>query len=170
MLTLRAAVEANGVDSLALRSWLSGRLPEYLVPDRVIVVDEFPITANGKLDQAALRPAPVPISPAEPGTAAERDLSRIWSELLGVCYVGLDDDVFSLGANSMTVLAVVGRVNQELGWTLPSHVVYSVRTVRGLAAHAQGSAAIDDPELRRKLERRATLRRKARSRRHEAAE
>jgi amino acid adenylation domain-containing protein len=169
-LTLRAAVEANGVDGLALRSWLAARLPEYLVPERVTVVDEFPMTANGKLDQAVLRPDPVPTRPAEPSTAAERELNRIWSELLDVPRIGLDDDVFSLGANSMTVLAVAGRVKRELGWILPTHLVYSVRTVRGLAAHVQGSVATDDPELRLNLERRAALRRKARSRRHEATE
>jgi hypothetical protein len=169
-LALWAAVEASGVDGRELRSWLAGRLPDYLVPDRIAVVDQFPMTANGKLDQAALRPLPTATRPAEPGTAVERELNRIWSELLGLPDVGLDDDVFLLGANSMTVLAVCGRVKRELGWALPAHVVYAARTVRGLAAHVQGFPTTGNVDLWHNIERRAGLRRRARSRRRDATE
>ncbi|MGH3116245.1 MAG: phosphopantetheine-binding protein, partial [Gaiellales bacterium] len=169
-LALRAAVEASGVGGQELRSWLAGRLPDYLVPDRIAIVEQFPMTANGKLDRAALRPVPTATRPAEPGTAVERELNRIWSELLDLPDVGLDDDVFLLGANSMTVLAVSGRVKRELGLALPAHVVYAARTVRGLAAHVQGFTATDDVDLRQSVERRAALRRRVRSRRRDATE
>jgi amino acid adenylation domain-containing protein len=167
-LTLRAAVEANGIDGRELRRWLAGRLPDYAVPARIAVVEAFPMTANGKLDRAALCPEPDTARSTESHTAIERELGRIWSELLDLHNIGLDDDVFAWGANSMTVLAVTERIKQEMGRDLPAHVVYTVRTVHGLAGYLQGSTAADDSELRRKAEGRATLRRKAALRRHNA--
>lgn len=175
MLTLRAAVEASGADGGALRSWLAGRVPEYLVPDQITVVDRFPMTANGKLDQTALRgeatgPGAGALS-EEPRTETERELARIWAELLDVPRIGLDDDVFSLGANSMIVLSAVNRMRRELGWVVPSHLLYSVRTVRGLATHTREPNAAEESGLRRRLERRATMvRRSPRFRRGSAGE
>ncbi|MGW4210341.1 amino acid adenylation domain-containing protein [Lentzea sp. NPDC004789] len=163
LLSLRAAVEAAGVDGAALRSWLAGRVPDYLVPDRVTVVDEFPMTANGKLDEAALDAGPDAddVPSAEPRTAIERTLTGLWAELLGLRRVGPDDDVFALGANSMTVLAMAARLRRDLSLDVPVHVLYSVRTARGLAQQARTTDAGVDPELRQRLQRRAGLMRKA---------
>ncbi|WP_026424303.1 non-ribosomal peptide synthetase [Actinokineospora inagensis] len=162
--TLHAAVEAGGVSGRELRSWLASLLPDYAVPSQIAVVEAFPMTANGKLDRAALLPEPSAEPPGE-RPELEHKVGRIWSELLGLPAIGLDDDVFACGADSMTVLAVTERIRQDLGRAVPAHVVYTVRTVHGLASYLRDSAAVDDSGLREATERRAAVRRKARSRR-----
>ncbi|MFD0772351.1 amino acid adenylation domain-containing protein [Streptomonospora algeriensis] len=141
--TLRAAVEATGVDGHELRQWLQERVPGYLVPDRVHVFGAFPATENGKLDYGALQRASreqpaVPVGPR--GDNPEMDvLIGIWQELLGEEGITPNSDFFRLGANSITVLALSSRLQQELGWEVPAHVVYSARTVRAIADYARSS-------------------------------
>ncbi|WP_435109854.1 amino acid adenylation domain-containing protein [Nocardiopsis synnemataformans] len=141
--TLRAAVEADGVDGDHLRRWLQERLPGYLVPDRVHVFGAFPLTENGKLDHASVRQRSRGTSVTKVGPSTEDgetdSLIRIWVDLLGEEEIMPESDFFRLGANSITVLALSARLHQELGWDVPTHVVYSVRTVRGIADYARSS-------------------------------
>jgi len=102
-------------EAAALRDFLGACLPEYMVPAKFVFVDVFPLTPNGKVDRKAL-PAPVHQFVASPGNVAseprtdtERQVSAIWRELLGIGEIGLDDDVFDLGADSlMAVMAITG--------------------------------------------------------------
>ena len=168
--TLRAAVEADGIDGHELRRWLHERVPGYLVPDLVHVLEAFPLTENGKLDYGALRsevrnrPGVVDgpyVEHPETGTVV-----RIWQELLGQGEVTPDSDFFRLGANSITVLALTARLRQELGWDVPTHVVYSARTVRAIVGYAHSSPreeeAARDTQRNQVLERAGRMRRAAR--------
>jgi amino acid adenylation domain-containing protein len=168
--TLRAVVEADGTDGHELRRWLRERVPDYLVPDLVRVADAFPVTENGKVDYDALRRVPRERSVADgapytgpPETGA---LIRIWQELLGEEGITPDSDFFRLGANSITVLALSARLRQELGWHVPTHVVYSARTVRAIADYALSSPAEEgaarDARRDQALERAGRIRRAAR--------
>ncbi|MBC2639600.1 MULTISPECIES: non-ribosomal peptide synthetase [unclassified Rhodococcus (in: high G+C Gram-positive bacteria)] len=110
-------------------------LPSYMVPNSITVLDRLPLTVNGKLDRAAL-PVPPNDSRAEfaaPGTAAEEALTVIFAALLGVPTVGIDDDFFALGGNSLIAAKIVARIHHALGADVGVRDVFEARTVRSLA-------------------------------------
>ena len=119
------------------RAFAARRLPAHMVPARVVVLDALPLTANGKVDRAAL-PAPDAGDGARyraPGTSAEELLAGVVAEVLGVERVGVDDSFFELGGDSITAIQLVGRA-RAAGLTLTAHDVFAHRTVAGLAAVA----------------------------------
>ena len=91
----------------AVRQRLSAWLPEYMVPTQIVVLDEFPLTSSGKLDRKAL-PAPVFAATAfrAPQTQTEKIVAGVFAEVLGVDRVGLDDDFFALGGDSLIAIRV----------------------------------------------------------------
>jgi hypothetical protein len=98
----------------ALRGALRDRLPGYLVPATLTELPALPVTANGKLDRRAL-PAPRrPSRGTEPGTAAERLLSGLFGQVLGIPPVGLDDDFFALGGHSLLAVRLVSLIAARL--------------------------------------------------------
>lgn len=131
----------GGLDSTALdelRRWLRERLPAYLVPGAFVGLDALPLTANGKLDRAAL-PAPeearggAGVETVAPRTETERQLVSIWADVLGLDDVGVTDDFFSLGGHSLLATQVIARVRSVLGVQLPLPSLFLAPTVAGLA-------------------------------------
>ncbi|HSF38816.1 MAG TPA: non-ribosomal peptide synthase/polyketide synthase [Thermoanaerobaculia bacterium] len=137
-----AGEEPEGADDL--RERLREKLPAPLVPSLFVRLDALPLTPNGKVDRGAL-PAPDPVRSglrsgfAAPGTPAERSLAAIWSQVLGVEPIGLHDDFFELGGDSILSLQVVARAGQA-GLRLTPRQLFQNPTVAGLAAVA-GQAA-----------------------------
>ncbi|MBE1471769.1 amino acid adenylation domain-containing protein/non-ribosomal peptide synthase protein (TIGR01720 family) [Kibdelosporangium phytohabitans] len=119
-----------------LRDWVADVLPDYMVPAAFVVLREFPLSPNGKLDRSAL-PAPVVEagpSYVEPRTEVERTLARIWADVLGVDRVGIEDDFGFLGGDSILGNRVLALIRTELGVDLPAHAVFDARTIASLAA------------------------------------
>ena len=119
----------------ALRAYLRGQLPDFMVPSAIVVVDALPMTPNGKVDVAAL---PTPdASPTQgyeaPRTATEAALAEIWAEVLGVERVGIHDEFFALGGHSLLVAQVMWRVRDALGLTAPVSRFFLHPTVAQLA-------------------------------------
>ncbi|MFE2085322.1 non-ribosomal peptide synthase/polyketide synthase, partial [Streptomyces scopuliridis] len=133
---LVAYVVADGqLDVEAARAHVAATLPEYMVPSAFVVLDELPLTVNGKVDRRAL-PAPGLDTAGEyvaPRTEAERVLAGIWAEVLGVERVGAHDDFFELGGDSISSLKVVSRIRAALGAGLSPRVLFDHPTVAGLA-------------------------------------
>ena len=135
---LVAYVTADGEAPSAaeLRTHLRALLPAHLVPAAFVALDEFPLTANGKVDRRAL-PAPDAPVPAEaslaPRTGDEAKLAAIWAEVLGLDQVGVHDDFFALGGHSLRVTQIVARVRKEMGADLPLRAVFEAPTVAALA-------------------------------------
>ncbi len=128
-------VVAPGGDAAGLREGLRGRLPEYMVPAAIVVLDTLPLTPNGKLDRRAL-PAPDAVSAGTyvaPRTPAEEVLAGIWSAVLRVERVGAEDDFFGLGGHSLLGTRVVSRVREAFGVELPLRALFEAPTVAGLA-------------------------------------
>jgi len=117
---------ANGAapDSSALRSFVAGILPNYMVPNHVVAIDAFPMTPNRKIDRRAL-PTPQPDAGSADGADNElhgetqESVARIWRQVLGVSAVGRRDDFFDLGGHSILVTRVVALMRSEMGIEFP---------------------------------------------------
>ena len=124
-------------DAAALRAHVGRSLPDYMVPAAFVVLDRLPLTANGKLDREAL-PAPdiTPTSPwRAPRTPQEELLCGLFAEVLGVERVGIDDNFFALGGDSIMSIQLVSRARQS-GLVLTPRAVFEHQTVAALAAAA----------------------------------
>ncbi|MGY3680978.1 amino acid adenylation domain-containing protein [Streptomyces sp. TE33382] len=140
----------TGPDAAAVRAWAAGRLPEYMVPQAVVVVDGLPLTVNGKLDHAAL---PVPGFTAsgdgavEPATDAEKVLAEAFGSVLALSEVGAGDNFFELGGDSIVSIKLVGEVRKG-GLVITPRDVFEHKTVAGLAAVARPVAELppQDPD------------------------
>jgi myxalamid-type nonribosomal peptide synthetase MxaA len=128
--------------SSRLRDWLRGRLPEYMVPSKFMVLDAFPQTPNGKIDRNAL-PDPVgddaaaerpAVKHVAPGSELENRLVEIWEDLLGTSPVGVQDNFFDIGGHSLLATKLVFRVREVLGADLPLRVLFEdVPTIARMA-------------------------------------
>jgi microcystin synthetase protein McyB len=121
-----------------LRTWLRQRLPEYMVPSTFTVLDEFPLTPNGKVDRRALLAADgaQPRSEADfiaPRNAIEEALADIWTSVLGVERVGVNDNFFELGGHSLMATRVLSKVRAVFRIELPLKVIFECGTVAELA-------------------------------------
>ncbi|MGB3122283.1 MAG: amino acid adenylation domain-containing protein, partial [Pseudomonas sp.] len=117
-----------------LKAWLLQSLPEYMVPTHLITLAKLPVTANGKLDRKAL---PLPDAAPQQGFVApentlQKALAAIWSDVLGVELVGLDDNFFALGGDSIISIQVVSRARQA-GIRLSPRDLFQYQSIRSLA-------------------------------------
>ncbi|MEY9856971.1 amino acid adenylation domain-containing protein [Catenulispora sp. GAS73] len=138
------AYVAGDADPARLRSDLRAALPAHLVPAAFVSVPALPMTPNGKLDTAAL---PAPAAPGAsggtdresvpPSTAAEELVAEGWTEVLGVTRVGVDDDFFDLGGNSLSAARFVAWLSAAVEADIPIHAVFQHPTVADLAAEVE---------------------------------
>ena len=131
------AAPDQSIDQAQLRTHLTGTLPDYMVPPAFVVLDRLPLTPNGKLDRRAL-PAP-DIAPAvmrAPRTPQEEILCSLFAEVLALPRVGIDDNFFALGGDSIISIQLVSRARQA-GLILTPRAVFQHQTVEALAATAQ---------------------------------
>ncbi|MCM6771950.1 amino acid adenylation domain-containing protein [Nocardia sp. CDC159] len=132
-----------------VRDWATGNLPDHMVPAQVVVLDSFPLAANGKVDRKAL-PEPE-IEPAAPvdvsGTATERAIADAVARVLGLPAAGIDQDFFELGGDSIIAIALIAQLRRA-GLAVTSTDVFAHRTPRRLAAVATSTRrAIDTADI-----------------------
>jgi acyl carrier protein len=122
---LVAYVAGDEAEDAELRAHLRERLPEYMVPGVMVRMEALPRTPNGKIDRRALPEAGAPARGYEaPRTVEEEALAAIWAEVLGVERVGVHDDFFALGGNSLRAVQVVARIREALGVELPVRALF----------------------------------------------
>ncbi|MGW4401272.1 non-ribosomal peptide synthase/polyketide synthase [Amycolatopsis nivea] len=150
---LDAAVDARGgrlvaylvgdAEPAELRAALTQSLPAHLVPSAFVHLDRLPLTRHGKLDRRAL-PEPEISASAQyiaPRDDRERLVTDVWAEVLGLERVGVEDDFFALGGDSLLGIRVVARLRAELGADVPARLVFTAPTPALLAAHLPAASA-----------------------------
>jgi amino acid adenylation domain-containing protein len=123
-------------EPVGVREHIGAILPDHLVPSALVVLDVLPLTANGKVDRKAL-PAPdraalAACPPVAPRTGTEARLARVWSAVLGLDEVGVEDDFFAVGGDSIRTLTLVAALRSS-GFGLSVRDVFERRTIAGLA-------------------------------------
>ncbi|WP_338868536.1 non-ribosomal peptide synthase/polyketide synthase [Myxococcus stipitatus] len=139
----------HDLESQAVRAWLQQKLPEYMMPSAFVMLESFPLTANGKVDRKAL-PPPGNERPETgthfeaPRSPTEQALADVWGEVLGVGTVGIDDSFFDLGGDSIRGIQVVAKL-RERGVNLPMGDLLQHPTIRELSERVQGPAESTPP-------------------------
>jgi acyl carrier protein len=127
-----------------LKAFLSRKLPAYMLPTSFVFMNAFPLTANGKVDRGAL-PAfsEAKESPSQhgKGTDLEERLAGLWKEVLGTQRIGLDENFFDLGGDSLLIVAVHSQLQKILQREIQVTDLFEYATVRSLARHLGESAS-----------------------------
>ncbi|HEX8905374.1 MAG TPA: phosphopantetheine-binding protein, partial [Longimicrobiaceae bacterium] len=137
------AYVVGDADAEGLRAQLRRTLPEHMVPSAFVALEALPLTANGKVDRAAL-PAPeysATLRFVAPRTPIEEALAAIWGEVLRLERVGVHDDFFDLGGHSMLATRVTSRVREAFGVPMTVRALFEHRTVEALAEWLKGQGA-----------------------------
>jgi amino acid adenylation domain-containing protein len=142
-----------------LRAFLAAKLPPYMIPSALVLMDALPLSPNGKLDRAAL-PAPevgntensgVPVSPQ---TEMEQKIAEIWRRVLGLKQVGVKDNFFDVGGDSLQLLEAHAELQKVINPDLSITVLFEYSTIRSLAQHLttgdQGSSILEAQERARR--------------------
>jgi len=128
-------VEINYQD---LRQFLKERLPDYMVPSAFVRMESFPLTATLKIDRKAL-PEPESLAGSlsreyvEPRTQTEKELVKIWGSMLNAKKIGVNDDFFEIGGHSMIAVALIVRIEKEMGIRIPLATFFDRSTVALMA-------------------------------------
>lgn len=132
------AIHMHGPAEL-IKQDLVNLLPTYMMPNKIIVLDALPQTANGKIDQNALRDADLSSSDAQaqpfvaPRTPTEQRIGGIWMQAMKWDAVSVHDDFFESGGNSLLAVLLVNRINREFNLALPMQVLFEASTIDQLA-------------------------------------
>ena len=142
-------VSKNEVSVNALRKHLASLLPDYMVPSAFVAVKELPRTPSGKIDRKAL-PAPDVTRPeldvafAAPQTSLQKTLANEWADLLGIDRVGIDDNFFDLGGNSLLSIQCIAQLEGH-GLKLPIVKLYQHPTIKACATFLEGGTDAVSP-------------------------
>ncbi|WP_291584140.1 condensation domain-containing protein, partial [Clostridium sp. UBA6640] len=129
-------VSDKEISELNLKEYLKESLPEYMVPSYFVKLYKMPVTSNGKLDRRAL---PKPnlderlTSYEAPRNEIEETLAKIWSEILGVDKVGINDSFFELGGHSLKAMILISEINKETNKEVPLKELFKNPTIKGLS-------------------------------------
>lgn len=117
-----------------LRQYLQTKLPNYMIPAAIVILEAFPLTPNGKLDRQALPNYDVSKGESsQPQDVIESQLLELWSELLGIKQIGLTDNFFDLGGHSLLAIKLIGKIQQRFSQKLPLATLLSHATIADLA-------------------------------------
>lgn len=129
--------DGSMLDQREWRRWIKESLPDYMVPQVVVQLDQMPVTPNGKIDRKRL-PEPISVSREGggrvlPRTTLEVDLAKMWCDLLHLGEVGVFENFFELGGHSLLATRLVSRIRRECGIEIPLRALFELPTIAELA-------------------------------------
>ncbi|TGD57483.1 non-ribosomal peptide synthetase [Flavobacterium humi] len=126
----------------ALKESLKNKLPAYMLPNAIIQLESFPLTSNGKLDRKKLLEAYEPEKTAyeAPVTDHEKKIAGIWSELLHVKEISINDDFFLIGGDSILLIRMLTQLKKHFKKEMDLHTIYEYPVLKDLAAHLEKQA------------------------------
>jgi len=165
-------VAEKTVDVGELRRMLSERLPDYMLPSFLVVIDELPLTRNGKVDISALPPPEAARPSADehyiaPRNEIEETITRVWQEVLGVERIGVNDNFFDAGGHSLVMVQVHIKLSEIFKKNIPIVEMFAKPTISALAEYFSDTNG-HKPSFAKTMDR-AARRRQAASRRLHAA-
>lgn len=145
------AAARNDADVDTVGAWVRERLPEYMVPDRIVMCESLPLGANGKVDRRALAALELDAESeretfVEPHGETEQGIAQIWQEVLQRERIGASESFLELGGHSLLAIRVLGKLSKRFGVRLPLRTLFDAPTIRALGT-------VVDAELR-EIERR----------------
>ena len=136
-------IPTSEVDLGALRKHMESTVPEYMVPSAFVQIKELPRTASGKIDRKKL-PAPDTSRPelgvtyVAPSTDIEKNIALLWADLLNIDKIGVNDNFFDFGGNSLMSIQCIARLKQDHDIDLPIVKLYQFPTIKGIVSHLSG--------------------------------
>jgi amino acid adenylation domain-containing protein len=119
-----------------LRSYLAGKLPNYMIPSVFVLLEEFPLLPNGKVNRKALIPrVRQKTNPVIPRNSTESIIANIWVDVLRIETIGVDDNFFELGGNSLSAIRVNARLREAFQLDLPLGSLFEKQTIAALAQY-----------------------------------
>ena len=134
-----------------LKQKIVASLPEFMVPDHFVLLNSFPVNANGKIDLKAL-PKPKNERPQsnlykKPGTVTEGNIINAWQQVLQVDKLGIDDNFFESGGSSLLAQRAVNAIKEQFGYKLPVSKIYQYPTASGLASFLDAGEILQPGEV-----------------------
>ena len=133
---------SSGPSTSGLRIFLQQKLPDYMIPSSFVRLETLPLTVSGKVDRQFL-PAPDSSRPeldtpyVEPGTPLEKELAKIWCEVLGVEQIGIHDNFFDLGGHSLRAMQLISRIRDGFQVEIPLHYIFEAPTLAALSRYME---------------------------------
>ncbi|MEO8673215.1 MAG: amino acid adenylation domain-containing protein [Tahibacter sp.] len=125
------------LDVTQLRQRLSERMPAYMLPSAIVVLDQMPLTPNGKIDRKALSAADTSAASntyVAPRNTSEQRMADIWREVLNTSQIGINDNFFEIGGHSLLTILLASRIRDEFGVELPVHRIFAMPTIAEMVA------------------------------------
>ncbi|NJO96601.1 MAG: non-ribosomal peptide synthetase, partial [Pleurocapsa sp. CRU_1_2] len=132
-----------------LRRFLKEKLPEYMVPNIFVTLDALPLTPNGKVDRKAFAPSSRPQleeAYVMPKTEAERIIATVWQDLLQLEKVGINDNFFTIGGNSLLSISIHTKLNKIFGKELSIIELFKYPTIKELAQYLTHKTEVEKAE------------------------
>lgn len=148
---------SDAVGGEQIRGRLQSSLPDYMIPSQFVALEELPLNKNGKVDKSALpNPWDLDTAPTEnytaPRSQLEHKLAALWGDLLGQEKVGVYDNYFVLGGDSIKAIRLVSIINKELETKLEVKALFSHQNIAELATHMESDADQDGVPTREEAE------------------
>ncbi|WP_434291980.1 condensation domain-containing protein, partial [Clostridium botulinum] len=135
-------VSEKNLEELDLKSHLKETLPEYMVPAYFVELEKMPLTANGKLNRRALPEPNLDANLVEyeaPRNKVEETLAKIWSEILGIEKIGINDNFFDLGGHSLKATILMSKIHKELSREVPLKELFKSPTIKDLSKYIESA-------------------------------
>ncbi|MBW4564792.1 MAG: amino acid adenylation domain-containing protein [Mojavia pulchra JT2-VF2] len=139
--------QSTDISVLELRNFLKAKLPDYMIPSAFVVLEEFPLTSNGKIDRRAL-PVPDTIQQSEENTSliltpVQEILAGIWADILAIKQVRIHENFFELGGHSLLATRVISQIRKVFKVELPLRCLFESPTVAELAEEIENATKAD---------------------------